>query len=72
MKFFLMILLLGAFAALVGTAVTAWHCMKLTRGETDEPKQLKKWGMGLAGTLVSLVILGGGYFLLSALTGVTA
>lgn len=70
MKIFLIILLLGAFAALVGTAVTAWHCMKLTRGETDEPAQLKRWGLGLAVCLGALLILGGGYFLLSTLTGV--
>ncbi len=61
------ILLLVAFAALVAIGITAWQCMKLTRGEADSPEVLQKWLKALVASLVALVVFGGGYLLLGAL-----
>lgn len=72
MNLFLNILVAAAFAGLIGVAVTAWHCMKLTRGEADEPEAFRKWCRGLIAALAVFLICGGVYMLLSRLTGVGA
>ena len=72
MTLFLNILVLAAFAGLVGTAVTAWHCMKLTRGEADDPAAFRKWSRGLAAALAVFLICGGLYMLLGRVTGADA
>lgn len=70
MAIFLNVLVIAAFAALVGVAVTAWQCLKLTRGEADDPAAFHKWSRGLIATLVIFLACGLLYMLLGSLTGV--
>ncbi len=72
MNLFLNVLLFAAFTALIFVAVTAWQCMKLTRGDADDPPALHRWLRGLIISLVALAVFGGLYLLLGRLTGVAA